>query len=203
MFCAAVKEKTLRTLVIYVIFHTNLYQEASMRRYAVLAACIVFFAATQAHADFYRWVDKDGREFFSNDLLQVPQEYRAGATAVHPDESRVSIGTKPSPTGKTKVTVSEHKDKYGRGEEYWRKRADKLRKELTKYQDEYDLLVKQEKNEEGKPKKLTSKKKKSSASREKKKAQLQKKIERAKKTLDVDLPEEARRADAYPGWVRE
>jgi hypothetical protein len=202
MFRSPVQEKTLRTRVICVIFQTNLSLEASMRRFAVLAACILFFTATQAQAEFYRWVDKDGREFFSNDLLQVPQEYRSAATAVHPDESRVSIGAKPV-AGKPTVAVSEHKDKYGRGEEYWHKKADNLRKELVKYQDDYDLIVKQEKNDETKPKKLTSKKKKTSASREKKKAQLEKKIARTQKMLNVDLPEEARRADAYPGWVRD
>jgi hypothetical protein len=33
--------------------------------------------------------------------------------------------------------------------------------------------------------------------------QLEKKIAIAKRKLDVDLPEEARQADAYPGWIRE
>jgi vacuolar-type H+-ATPase subunit I/STV1 len=174
-----------------------------MRRYAVLAACILFFAASQAWAEFYRWVDKDGKEFFTNELLQVPQEYRGSATKVQTDASRVSVGEKPVAAGRTTAAVQEHKDKYGRGEAYWRKRADKPRNELRKYQDEYDLIVKHEKDEDGKPLKLTSKKKKAISSREKKKAQLEKKIEHARKVLEVDLPEEARRADAYPGWVRE
>jgi hypothetical protein len=174
-----------------------------MRKYAIVAACILFFAAGQARAEFYRWVDRDGKEFFTNDLLKVPQEYRASATAVEPDASRVSVGSQPAGAGNPKTAVSDHKDKYGRGEEYWRKRADKLRRELRTYQDEYDLLAKKEKDDEGKPRKLTSKKKKSLTSREKKMAQLEKKITHTRRELESTLPEEARRADAYPGWLRE
>ena len=174
-----------------------------MQRFAVLAVWILFFSATPALADFYRWVDKDGREFFTNDPKQVPQEYRGSVTTVKPDESRVSVGEKPIAPLKASGKAVEHKDKYGRGEEYWRKRADKYRKQLRDLQDEHDLIVKQEKDEEEKPRILTSKRKKALAAREKKKALLERKIEKTKKELEVNLPEEARRADAYPGWVRE
>jgi hypothetical protein len=113
------------------------------------------------------------------------------------------VGEKPLASGRASGRSPDHKDKYGRGEEYWRKRADKYRQQLRDYQYERDLIVKKEKDEEDHPKILTSKKKKSLASQEKKKAQLDKKIEKTKKILEVDLPEEARRADAYPGWIRE
>jgi len=156
-----------------------------------------------AWADFYRYVDKDGKEFFTNDLKQIPQEYRNDATVVKPDTNRVTVGDKPAASEKKSATVKEHKDKYGRGEGYWHKRADKLRKQLRTLQDEYDLIVNQDKNDEGKPKKLTSKRSKSLASREKKRALLEKKIARKEHELDVDLPEDARKANAYPGWIRE
>jgi hypothetical protein len=32
---------------------------------------------------------------------------------------------------------------------------------------------------------------------------LEKEIAQTRRRLEVDLPEEARRADAYPGWIRE
>lgn len=174
-----------------------------MLRFVVLAACIFVFSASSAHADFYRWVDKDGKEFFTNDPKQIPQEYRDSASTIKPDESRVSVGEQPAASRKTSVKSLDHKDKYGRGEEYWRKRADKYRQQLRDYQYEYDLLVKKDKDEKDNPKILTSKRKRALANLEKKMAQLEKKIEKTKKILDVDLPEEARRADAYPGWVRE
>ncbi len=174
-----------------------------MRRYAVLAVCVFCFAAAPAHAEFYRWVDKDGKEFFTNDPEKVPQEYRSSVTTVEPDESRVSVGEKPVVKAKAAVTSSEHKDKYGRGEEYWRKRAANLRLKLRDQQDEYDLVLKQLDDQDQKPRKLNGKKKKTYSSLEKKKMKLEKDIARTRRVLEVDLVEEARRADAYPGWLRE
>jgi len=173
-----------------------------MQKGFVLSVCIVLLAVSAAHADFYRWVDREGREFFANDREKVPQEYRDRATVVRPDESRVSVAEKQATSSGKPVAVKEHKDKYGRGEGYWRKRATKLRGDLQKLRDDRDLIAKQEKDEEGQPRKLTGKKKKTSASREKKKVQLDRKIAVAERKLD-DLSEEARRADAYPGWLRD
>ena len=92
-----------------------------MRRYVILAVWVFFIAATSAHADFYRWVDKDGKEFFTNEPEKVPQEYRGSIQTVKPDESRVSVGEKPAAAGKPRGLSGEHKDKNGRGEEYWSK----------------------------------------------------------------------------------
>lgn len=174
-----------------------------MKNFVMLAVCFLLLFASNARADFYRWVDRDGKEFFTNDPKQIPQEYRAGASTIKPDESRVSVGKKPTAPGSTAVRSSDHRDKYGRGEDYWRKRADKYRQQLRDLQYEKELVEKKEKDEEDTPKVLTAKRKKTLASREKKKALLEKKIELTRKKLEKDLPEEARRADAYPGWVRE
>ena len=178
-----------------------------MRRCAVLTVCLLFLSASFARAEFYRWVDREGKEFFTNDREQVPQEYRNNAVAVKPDERRVSVGEKSVSTRMPSATLKDHKDKYGKGEEHWRKRAAKLRKELAALQDKYDLFLKQEREDENKPKRLTvknsSNKKISRSSREKKKETLEKDVAQKKHELEVELPEEARKADAYPGWLRE
>lgn len=177
-----------------------------MRRGAVLTICLFLLSASVASSEFYHWVDKDGKEFYTNERTQVPQEYQNSATAVNPDESRVSVGERPAGAGKSKTSLKDHKDKYGRGEEHWRKRAAKLRKEVAVLQDRYDLVLKQEKEDENKPKKLTansSHKKKSKTSLEKKKTTIERDLTRKKRELEVELPEEARKADAYPGWIRE
>lgn len=178
-----------------------------MRKCAVLTVCLLFLSASFARAEFYRWVDREGKESFTNDREQVPQEYRNNAAAVKTDERRVSVGEKTASTGKASASLKDHKDKYGKGEEHWRKRSAKLRKELAALQDKYDLILKQERDDENKPKKLTAKnsgnKKKSKSSREKKKETLEKDVARKKHELEVELPEEARKADAYPGWLRE
>ncbi len=175
-----------------------------MRTYAVLAACMFLFIATPVRAEFYRWVDREGKEFFTNDMKQVPQEYRGSVTVVKPDESRVSVGTgsRTSAAGNARAGAP-HKDKNGKGEEYWSKRAANLRLMLKEQQDELALVEKRIGDQESKPKKLNSRKNKTLASLEKKRTKLEKDIAKTKRRLDVDLPEEARRADAYPGWVRE
>jgi|MudIll2142460700_1097286.scaffolds.fasta_scaffold50837_2 hypothetical protein len=178
-----------------------------MRSRAFLVICFLLLSASFAPAEFYRWVDREGKESFTNDREQVPQEYRNNAEAVTPDESRVSIGEKPSSTKKTSASLKDHKDKNGRGEDYWHKRAVKLRKELATLQDKYDLILTQEREEENKPKTLAAqnngKSKKSQTSSDKKKSALEKDLARKKHELEVELPEEARKADAYPGWIRE
>jgi hypothetical protein len=174
-----------------------------MRRGTVLAACMLLFFVSTARAEFYRWVDKEGKEFFTNDREKVPQEYRTSSSTLKPDESRVSVEDRPAASGKSAPKIKEHKDKNGKGEEYWHKRAAKLRRELNDLQSEYDVLLKHEQDQDQKQNNVIGKKKKSEETRSKMKMQLEKKITIARRKLEVDLPAEARRADAYPGWVRE
>lgn len=174
-----------------------------MRRAIVLAACLFLIAATPALAEFYRWVDKDGKEYFTNEPGKVPQEYRGSVQTVKPDDSRVSVGEKPSAAVKAGGQLGEHKDKNGRGEDYWRRRASNLRLRLRDQQDEYAIVLKELDSQDQKTGKPAGKGKKSLSGLERKKAKLEKDIARTKRVLEVDLPEEARRADAYPGWLRE
>jgi hypothetical protein len=167
----------------------------------LLASVLV---SSEAHAEFYTWVDRDGREFITNEKEKIPAAYRHTAKPLEVRDDRVSVGQQPVVAEKKTVKSAEHKDRYGRGEEYWNKRAENLRRQIREQQGEHDLIVKQEKDDESKPKKLSSKSKKDSSrsSRDKKKAKIEKKIARLKHELEVELPEEARKADAYPGWLR-
>jgi len=174
-----------------------------MRTTVVMAALMVLAAFSDARAEFYRWVDRDGREFYTNEKEKIPAEYRNAAKPVEVREDRVSVGRGPAPDGAKPSKVAEHKDKYGRGEQYWHKRADDLRRKLRDQEAERELLVKQEKDDEANPKKNASSAKKAKSSRDKKKATIDKKIAKLKHELEVELPEEARKADAYPGWIRE
>ncbi len=177
-----------------------------VKRATVLSVCAILALGSfaPAHAAFYKWVDHDGREFYTNDLEKVPAEYRGSATSVEVRDDRVSVDhSAASDSGLATATASpEHKDKYGRGEEYWKKRAENLRRQIREKQDDYDLLVQKERDAERKSAGRHAKSKKSS-SQDKKKAALEKKLARLRHELDVELPEEARKADAYPGWIRD
>lgn len=168
-----------------------------MRR-ILLAVSMVLLSASFAAADFYRYVDRDGREFFTNATENIPNEYRKNAVLVKTDDGKVQVSEENNARAKRPSVARDHKDKYGRGEAYWHKRADKLRKQLRALEDKYEVLLAQEKEGEGKPRKVSTRKGKTFT-----KAQLEKKIAQKKRELEIDLPEEARRADAYPGWLRE
>jgi hypothetical protein len=205
---ASLQEKTLRSPAVYVIYGhsaapTRRFQVSAKNRVAVIALFMLLFSASHASAELYRWVDKDGQEFFTNELTKVPQEYQSKATSVKTDDSRVSVGGTPARPHSPTVVVKEHRDKNGRGEEWWRRRAGNQRLELRKLEDDLDLLLKKEQDQEKKSTRTSGKKKKSSAANDRKKMQLEKKVALAKRRLEVDLPEEARKADAYPGWLRE
>ena len=165
---------------------------------------MILLISSDARAEFYKWVDRSGREFITNDKEKIPAEYRGAAKPMEVRDDRVSVGKDPVADKNKPAAAQEHKDKYGRGEQYWRKRAENLRRQLREQEDERELLVKQERDEKSKTKKRSSSStNKAKSSRDKKIAKIDKKIAKLKRELDVDLPEEARKADAYPGWLRE
>jgi hypothetical protein len=176
-----------------------------MGRTAVLVVILMILViSSDVRAEFYKWVDRNGREFITNDKEKIPAEYRGAAKPMEVRDDRVSVGKDPVVDKNKTAAVPEHKDKYGRGEQYWRKRAENLRRQLRDQENERELLVKQERDDESKTKKRSSSStKKAKSSRDKKLAKIDKKIAKLRRELDVDLPEEARKADAYPGWLRE
>ncbi len=175
-----------------------------MRRLALLVMFAIAVTAAQARAEFYQWTDSDGRQFYTNEKEKIPPEYRSTARPVAVRDDRVTTAQPPAGEPSPAVRVEEHKDKYGRGEAYWRKRAETLRRQIREQQSEHDQIVKQERADEERPKNQSAKsRKKTESSRAKKKAAIEKKIARLQHELDVQLPEEARKADAYPGWVRD
>ena len=165
--------------------------------------CTLAFARPVS-AELYRWTDAKGQESYTNDPNKIPQEFRSKAVRVEESPDRVSVGGKPPASHRaSRASADEHKDKYGHGEEWWRNRAEKLRGELRDLEDEYDLVLKKERDEEQHGKTLGGRKKKSKTNYGSRKLRIEKKIAQAKRRLEVDLPEEARKADAYPGWLRE
>ncbi|HUI46738.1 MAG TPA: DUF4124 domain-containing protein [Nitrospirota bacterium] len=130
-----------------------------MRRYATFAVCVFLIAATPAFAEVYRWVDKDGKENYTNNPEKVPFEYRGSVTKLTPDTSRVIVENKISSSRLERATSDDRLDKYGRGEKYWRKKAASLRLKLRDQQDDYNMVLRHLEDADQKPNVLTSKKK--------------------------------------------
>ncbi|MDH4162651.1 MAG: BREX-1 system adenine-specific DNA-methyltransferase PglX [Nitrospirota bacterium] len=177
-----------------------------MRIVPVLLLCaagVLGFAFT-AQAEFYKWTDRDGREFYTNEREKIPAEYRHAARSVEVHDERVSVGGKPAAEVSRTAPMPEHRDKNGRGEAYWRKRAENLRRQIREQEAELELLNRQDREDQANAKRTSAKaRKKAGSARDKKRAKIEKKIALLRHDLDVELPEEARKADAYPGWLRD
>ena len=122
-----------------------------VRTTVVMAVLLSLAVFSDARAEFYKWVDRDGREFITNEMAKIPAEYRDAARPVEVRDDRVSVGKGLVADKNRPAAVQEHKDKYGRGELYWRKRAENLRRQIRDQEDEREILVKQEKDDEARP----------------------------------------------------
>jgi len=98
--------------------------------------------------------------------------------------------------------VKEHVDDNGRGESYWRQRADSLRQELEDQQVRYDAVIRQEQECLAQPVIYRGSSRDCASRYRSQKISIETQMERIRKRLDVDLPDEARKVGAYPGWLR-
>ena len=185
------------------IFNTILRPEDRVRKHLPLYIILLLFAASQAGAEFYSWTDREGREFYTNDQDKVPPAYRDTARPVEVQEERVSRGQGPAgPAPDRNNKVQPQRDQNGRGEKYWRDRAERLRRQLRTHQAERDRLVQKGRDAEQAHTFPTKSDRKARKDRERKLAKIDQKMSRLKHALEVELPEEARKADALPGWIR-
>jgi len=186
--------------------------EDVMGRISLLIAILLLLPFSAARAEFYSWTDKNGNRYATDDLSKVPEAYRAQAIVnMAPDEvspgpapsarDRQSEQAAPRKRERQSSTGDVHLDKYGRGEEYWRSRADDLRQSIEQMKQDRESSYDQERACE--QKRVAYLGKTVDCSRyQVYRAQIERNIERARKRLEVDLPDEARKADAYPGWLR-
>ena len=124
-----------------------------LRSVVLLLLLVSVLVSSEARAEFYKWVDRDGREFITNEKEKIPAEYLHTAKPMEVRDDRVSVGQQPVAADKKTIKSTEHKDRYGRGEEYWNKRAENLRRQIREQEDERDLIVQQEKDDKAKSKK--------------------------------------------------
>lgn len=170
----------------------------------LLIIAVLLLASSGRTGEVLRWVDERGVVHFTDNPSSVPEKYR-GRTDLKelPEETEAStIATQPATD-----SGDEPRDRYGRGEDYWVKRANEVKSELDRAQREYER-VRLEYND------LVSE---YNATRSRaKRRQYQKRIEslrdeldhgreeveRAKEMLQKTLPEEAARAGAPADWVK-
>jgi hypothetical protein len=187
-----------------------------MKKYLLLLTIMALLLATPAaYAELYSWTDREGNGHFTDDISKVPDQYRAQARAnkiadeendraehkgQQEDRSSAGYGAKKAKKGER---AAEHTDKNGRGGAYWRARSEALRQDLEELRQDYESLSSEERAcEESHRINYLGKGTDCAAMYRNRKERLELQIEHARKKLEVDLPDEARKLDAYPGWIR-
>jgi len=171
----------------------------------ILLILLLLIPSELSFAQAYKWVDEKGVIHFTDDIIQVPEKHRPGVEKIGLMEEKAITKTEDKTLPKGKEDV--YKDRFGRGEEFWRARADDWRKKLKTIQEKLDgLRVKY--NE------LTEKFNDSRSSVER--ANLRKErdqiknemdqyknqLEEAKIMLEKKIPEEAELTQAKPEWIK-
>jgi hypothetical protein len=155
--------------------------------------------------DFYQWQDDQGVVHLTDDLQNVPERYRDRVREITlPDEKSGPSEAPPAPPtteGQQGFQPPEETDSEGHNREWWRNRIEGWRE--TKAEAEQQLADARERLNTI-PLTLAE------VTRAQKRREIQleietyeKQIQEADRMLKEVLPEEARKAGAPPGWLRE
>lgn len=188
-----------------------------MKKYLIVTTIVLLLVQVSvSHAQVYSWTDRDGNSHITNDISKVPSEYQPQARKRQlPDQQetedvqsgdRPDIRTEPKKQMEKKAvkrsrTDTDPTDNNGRGEAYWHDRVESLRERLEDLRLAYDSICSEELECERK-RNLPLGKRQECSGYVARKERVEKEIGRTRQRLDVDLPEEARKAGAYPGWLR-
>ncbi len=174
-----------------------------MKRTFVIMA-ILLFASTGKPGEVWKWVDERGVVHFTDNPDSVPKKYREQIDHRElPVEREESSGT----AGEAKEVVEGSRDRYGRGEEYWVKRANEIKEQLNRAQKEYervrleynDLIAKYNATRSRTKRRQHQKKLESLRDQLNQRGE---DIERTQEILEKTLPEEAERAGVPVEWVK-
>lgn len=171
----------------------------------ILIIMVFFFICEISFAEIFKWVDEKGIVHYTDDALQVPEKYRTKAKKMELPEGveETKVEGKSTPNGKEEI----HKDRLGRGEDYWKGRLEEWRKKLKGYQERIETLKTQynEVTMKINDSKSTAERGTLRGEREQIKIEIDQykiKIQEANNMIDKKIPEEAELYRAKPEWVK-
>jgi hypothetical protein len=171
---------------------------------ALLIIAFVLLASVGRTGEVLKWVDEQGVVHYTDNGASVPEKYRGQIERRDlPEGKETSLGT----AGEPKAATGEARDRHGRGEDYWARRAkevkdqlDRAYKEHERVRLEYNDLVAQYNKARSRAQKRQYQKGIDSLQDELNRRRED--IDKARELLEKVLPEEAERAGAPAEWVK-
>jgi hypothetical protein len=171
---------------------------------AILIWSILFFFATTAFAETYKWLDEKGDAHYTDDFMKIPERYRSSIKKLDGEEA----AEPPKKGADTAITKEAPvRDRMGRGEDYWRGRVEELRKKIRTLEEKNGSL--RLKYNEVTLKFNDSKSSVERANLRVERDQIRAEIDRTKAEMDEarielekKIPEEAELFKAKPDWIK-
>ncbi len=197
--------RKLKNQQLKLIIGTGFAESISVIMKRILIIFLFLFAAQLSFGEAYKWVDEKGALHFTDDIMQIPEEYRPAAEKIGLTEEKVEIKVegKSLPKGKEDT----YKDRFGRGEEFWRARVEQWRKKLMTSQErleslrvKYNELTEKFNDSKSSIERANFRKERDQIKNEI--DQCRNEIEEAKNTLEKKIPEEADLDKAKLEWIK-
>jgi hypothetical protein len=168
---------------------------------------LLFIVTTKlAFAEVYKWVDDKGVVHFTDDIMQIPEKYQPLAEKMELPEGKIETKIEEDSISKKKQDI--YKDRLGRGEEYWRGRAEEWRNKLKELQGrveslriKYNELTEKFNDSKSTAERAILRRERDQVKNEMDQYKIQ--IEEAKNILEKKLPEEAELYKAKPEWIKQ
>jgi hypothetical protein len=182
----------------------------------VIAAGLLFYSVLAFGQGVYKWVDEKGTTHFTDDLSLVPERYQDRVIHATPPKEPTPPPSPESPKSargeeiqSAPESASEQKDILGRGEKWWRAKAEEWNEKLKAARENYEKaysawkLKEQElETSKFKPDSVKRKLKVEAKALEEKAKDWEKQMKEAKNMLENVLPIQAREYRANPDWLK-
>ena len=194
----------------------NRMNQKAMKNILFLAMILWIILPLMAFSqEIYQWVDEKGTVHFVDDPTLVPEKYRDQVqkkkvtTESSPSSSVPTVVPQAEKTRPEPQSSSVQRDRFGRGEEWWREKMmeweDKLKNARTNYEKAHQAWKAKEKELEDskfKPDSLKRKIKAEIKDLEEKTKAYEKEVSEARQMLEKVLPREAEENRADPDWLK-
>lgn len=196
-----------------------------MPRFLALAAASLvcfYLTASGASSEIYRWVDESGHQHLTNQLSEVPPEYRdqaladaqsrkGGGSVSHFDEDDAALSSSTAPEEPIPAAANGSVTRGGHDEDWWRAQSMERQRQIEQAESALEIAREEEENtsdiyfapgaKRGPRRPARAAALSGDYEDEPTIAELEAELGRARRDFE-SFEDRARRADVPPGWLR-